>query len=41
MYKNDLALNDQQYLIRHKTKPNQTKPRPNRYDHSGSKWIWE
>ena len=25
MYKEDLALNNQQWLIRHKTKPNQTK----------------
>ena len=26
MYKSDLALNDLQWLIGHKTKPNQTKP---------------
>ena len=26
MNKNDLALHDQQGLMRHKTKPNQTKP---------------
>ena len=26
MYKKDLALNNQQWLIYHKTKPNQTKP---------------
>ena len=27
MYKKDLALNNQQWLVCHKTKPNQTKPR--------------
>ena len=26
MYKKNLALNNQQYLICHKTKPSQTKP---------------
>ena len=26
MYKKDLALNNQQWLIYHKTQPNQTKP---------------
>ena len=29
MYKKDLALNDLQWLIWHKTKPNQTKPSKN------------
>ena len=28
MYKEDLALNNLQWLICHKTKPNQTKPNP-------------
>ena len=32
MYKNDLALNNLQWLIRHKTQPNQTKA--NRRNHS-------
>ena len=28
MYKEDLAFNNQQWLICHKTKPNSTKPNP-------------
>ena len=32
MYKTDLALNNLQWLIYHKTKPNQTKPNLDRKD---------
>ena len=31
MYKNDLALNDLQWLICHKTKPNKIKPHTHTY----------
>ena len=40
MYKNDLALNNPQWLICHKTKPNQTKPDLNNVNLCFRQWFY-